>query len=119
MRIASLAVGFVIATLPIAVTAQTAEFEYPAGALGTDAILAGDYGTAERQIRESHVSKYDPARALNLGLVLAKTGRADSAIKQFRRVLLEDEVDLELADGKTISSHVAARQALARLAASQ
>ena len=106
---------FAAAGLSAAASAQSSEIEYPAGSIGTDAILSGDYATAERQIRESEISKYDPARALNLGLVLVKTGRSDRALKQFRRVLLEDDVDLVLADGKTISSHAAARQALARL----
>jgi Tfp pilus assembly protein PilF len=118
MRIASLAIAAFVA-IPTAVAAQSADLEYPAGALGTDALVSGDYARAERQIRESDISKYDPARALNLGLVFAKTGRTDRAVKEFRRVLLEDNVELELADGKTIRSHDAARQALAQVSSPQ
>lgn len=115
MRMIAIAIAVSTGGLSAAVSAQTSEPDYPAGALGTDAILVGNYELAEHQIRSSYVSKYDPARALNLGTVLARTGRTDQAIKQFRRVLLEDNIDLELADGSTISSHKAARQALANI----
>jgi len=102
-----------------AAAAQDAEIGYPKGSLGYGAIISGDYASAERQIRESNLSKYDPARALNLGYVLAKTGRSDQAAKQFRRVLLQDDLELVLADGRTITSHEAARKALAALATNQ
>lgn len=115
MRIIALAVAVAIFGVPAAGSAQSSEIDYPAGALGTEAIVSGNYAMAERQIRGSDISKYDPARALNLGLVLEKTGRTDGAAKQFRRVLLEDDIDLELANGRTMSSHEAARQALARI----
>lgn len=95
--------------------AQQAEINYPPGSLGFHAIMNSDYEAAEEQIRSSGLSKYDPGRALNLGYVLAKTGRADSAAKQFMRVLAEDEIELILADGRTISSHEAAEKALAAL----
>ena len=96
-------------------SAQAVELGYPANSLGMKAILSGDYATAEKQIRDSDVSKYDPARALNLGLVLVKTGRPDKAERQFRRVLFEENLELILADGSTMMSHTAARQALAKL----
>lgn len=105
--------------LSTSAAAQQNDIAYPANSLGTNAILSGDYATAEKQIRESRVSKYDPARALNLGLVFAKTGRIDKAEKQFEQVLLEDNVDLVLANGKAMSSHEAARSALAKLAFQQ
>ena len=95
--------------------AQQVELGYPADSLGMNAILSGDYATAERQIRASSVSKYDPARALNLGLVFAKTGRTDKAARQFQRVLSEEDIELVLADGRLLSSHDAARQSLASL----
>ncbi len=77
--------------------------------------MKSDFATAERQIRQSGLSKYDPGRAFNLGLVLAKTGRTDAATKQFMRVLAEDEVELILADDSSMGSHEAARRALAAL----
>ena len=98
-----------------AVAAEQREIGYPDGSLGVNAIMSGDYSTAERQIRASNVSKYDPARALNLGFVLANKGETDKAAKQFRRVLVEENVELVLANGSTVASHEAARRALASL----
>ena len=115
--LAALAAAALLAST--AATAQDAEIGYPKGSLGYSSIISGDYASAERQIRESNLSKYDPARALNLGFVLAKTGRPDQAAKQFRRVLLQEDLDLILADGRTVSSHEAARKALAGLTAAQ
>ncbi|HYI42130.1 MAG TPA: hypothetical protein VD768_00700 [Sphingomicrobium sp.] len=97
-------------------TAQKAEIGYPKGSLGFEAIMKSDLAAAERQLRESALSKYDAGRALNLGYVLAKTGRTEQASRQFVRVLREDEVELILADDTSLSSHVAARRALAALA---
>ena len=95
--------------------AQQAEIGYPPGSLGFDAIMKSDFATAERQIRNSGLSKYDAGRSLNLGFILARTGRTQQAAKLFTRVLTEDEVELILADDSSISSHDAARRALAAL----
>jgi len=57
----------------------------------------------------------DPARAINLGIALAKTGRKDEAAQQFRSVLMQDDVEMIVADGQTIASHVLAERALASL----
>lgn len=95
-----------------AAAAQEAEIGYPAGSLGYQALMNGDYATAEKQILAGRVGKYDPARALNLGLVLARTGRTGEAAVQFRRVLLHEDVELIVGDGETMSSHAAARAGL-------
>lgn len=92
--------------------AAAQEIGYPAGSLGYQALMKGDYATAEKQILAGRVEKYDPARALNLGLVLARTGRGSEATVQFRRVLAYEDVELILGSGATISSHAAARAAL-------
>ena len=105
--------------LSSAAAAQQAEVNYPAGSLGFDAIMKSDYAAAERQIRNSGLSKYDAGRSLNLGFVLAKTGRTEQAAQLFLRVLEEDEVELILADDSSISSHDAARRALAALSRSR
>ena len=117
MRNFAFLVGFSLIATPAA--AQQAEIGYPAGSLGFDAIMKADYAAAERQIRESGLSKYDAGRALNLGFVLAKTGRQEQAAKQFLRVLAEDEVELILADDSSMGSHDAARRALAALNSSR
>ncbi len=113
MRAFAFMLGCCLAATPIA--AQQAEIGYPAGSLGFDAIMKSDFAAAERQIRQSGLSKYDAGRSLNLGYVLAKTGRAEQAATLFARVLSEDEVELILADDSSISSHDAARRALAAL----
>ena len=92
--------------------AQEAEIGYSAGSLGYQALMNGDYATAEKQILAGRVGKYDPARALNLGLVLAKTGRGGEAAAEFRRVLMHEDVELILGNGETMSSHAAAKAAL-------
>ena len=110
-------VGIAVVALALSspATAQKAEIGYPAGSLGFEALMKSDLATAERQLRESGLSKYDAGRALNLGYVLAKTGREQQAARQFLRVLQEEEVELILADDSSLSSHVAARRALAAL----
>ncbi len=113
MRIFAFLVGCSAIATPVA--AQQAEIGYPDGSLGFDAIMKSDFAAAERQLRSSGLSKYDAGRSLNLGFVLAKTGRTGQAAVLFQRVLAEDEVELILADDSSISSHVAARRALAAL----
>jgi Flp pilus assembly protein TadD len=82
---------------------------------GYSSLLGANYGKAEREIRSANVSAYDPARSINLGVALAKTGRADEAAAQFRSVLLEDDVEMVVANGSTAMSHDVARRALAAL----
>ncbi len=114
MRAFAFLLGCSLIAAPVA--AQQAEVGYPAGSLGFEAIMKSDFEAAERQIRNSGLSKTDAGRSLNLGFVLAKTGRTDQAARLFQRVLSEDEVELILADDSAISSHDAARLALSALA---
>ena len=87
----------------------------PDPAPGYTAIMGADYATAERDIRGADVSKYDPARLINLGVVFAKTGRREAAERSFKRVLMQDEVQMILVNGQTASSHDVASRALASL----
>jgi Flp pilus assembly protein TadD len=82
---------------------------------GYSSLMNADYATAEREIRAADVSKYDPARSINLGIALAKTGRKDAAARQFRYVLGEEDVEFIVANGETLMSHDVARRALASL----
>jgi len=93
--------------------AQFAPVQDPAP--GYSALMSADYASAEREIRGAPVSKYDPARSINLGIALAKTGQADRAARQFQHVLMEQDVELVLANGETVMSHDVARRALASL----
>jgi Flp pilus assembly protein TadD len=107
------AVGVAGMLISTAVTAQPRPSSEPAP--GSAAIMKSDFSTAEREIRGADVSPYDPARSINLGIVFAKTGRADKAEREFREVLREDDVQIIVANGKTYSSHDVASRALAAL----
>jgi len=99
--------------IPAPAVAQFAQVNDPAP--GYSSLLGADYATAEREIRASNVSKYDPARSINLGVALAKQGRKADAAKQFNRVLMEADVEMVVANGKSVMSHDLARYALASL----
>lgn len=95
--------------------AQSREIGYPEGSLGVQAILNADYATAERQLDDFRVHDNDPGRLINLGSILSKTGRTEAAQKHFQQVLEEENVELILADGRTMASHDIARLALSKL----
>ncbi|MFP5328514.1 MAG: hypothetical protein ACLGHC_00025 [Alphaproteobacteria bacterium] len=99
--------------------AKEREIGYPEGSLGAQAILSADYATAERQLDDFRVYERDPGRLINLGVVLAKTGRTEAAVRHFEQVLEEDDVELILADGRTMRSHDIARTALQNLGTSR
>ena len=82
---------------------------------GYSSLMKSDYSSAEREIRASNVSEYDPARSINLGIALAKQGDRAGAAKEFNRVLLEEDVEMVVANGQTAMSHDVARRALAAL----
>jgi hypothetical protein len=95
------------------VAAQFAQVNDPAP--GSASLLSSDYANAEREIRASNVSKYDPARSINLGVALAKQGRKADAAKQFNKVLMEADIEMIVANGQSVMSHDLARHALASL----
>jgi Flp pilus assembly protein TadD len=111
MKLPTLALSAVLFSTPA--LAQFATVNDPAP--GYASLISANYGQAEREIRAANVSAYDPARSINLGIALAKTGRAADAAAQFRSVLLEDEVELVLADGEMLMSHDVAQRALTAL----
>ena len=94
-------------------SAQFAQVNDPAP--GSASLLSSDYANAEREIRGADVSKYDPARSMNLGIALAKQGNKADAAKQFNRVLMEADVEMVVANGSSVMSHDLARRALASL----
>ena len=107
----SLAAALLVATP--AAAGQFSQVNDPAP--GAASLLNSDYANAEREIRSADVSKYDPARSINLGIALAKQGRKGDAAKYFNRVLLEQDVEMVLADGETVMSHDVAQRALSAL----
>jgi hypothetical protein len=111
---------FYFAVLPAAAllvtspaSAQLSTVNEPAP--GYSSLLHSDYSSAEREIRSSNVSMYDPARSINLGIALAKQGRRADAANQFNSVLLEEDVEMVVANGQTAMSHDVAHRALAAL----
>lgn len=110
----------IFAALPVValVSATSASAQYAPSneaAPGYSSLLNSNFSNAEREIRTADVSPYDPARAMNLGIALAKTGHRAEAADQFRSVLREDNVEMVVASGRTVMSHDLAYQALAAL----
>jgi len=101
--------------LSVPASAQQAEIGYPKGSLGVQAIMNADFAEAERRLDDFRVHERDPARLINLGYVFSKTGRVEAAARLFEQVLEEDNVELILADGRTMSSHDIARAELKAL----
>lgn len=110
-----LAAATILAATASAAAAEDREIEYPEGALGYRALMSQDYSTAEQQLRAYAAHKNDPARLINLGYVLAKTGQLDKAEQQFKQALSADSVELIVADGSTVESRELARRALETL----
>jgi len=107
----------ILAALPTAAllisapaAAQFATVNDPAP--GYSSLLGANYANAEREIRSANVSQYDPARSINLGIALAKQGRANEAAAEFNGVLMEENIEMVVADGRTVMSHDLARKAL-------
>jgi hypothetical protein len=101
------------AALLISVPAAAAQFSTVNDpAPGYSSLLGANYANAEREIRNANVSQYDPARSINLGIALAKQGRANEAAQEFNNVLMEENVEMVVADGQTVMSHDLARKAL-------
>jgi Flp pilus assembly protein TadD len=111
--LAALPIAALLISAPAAAAAQFDQVNDPAP--GAASLLSSNFANAEREIRAANVSKYDPARSINLGIALAKQGRKDDAAKQFNRVLMEADVEMVLADGETVMSHQVAQRALASL----
>lgn len=92
-----------------ALATDRGEIGYVPGSLGYDALIDRDYITAEAQLRaRKGVAKNDPARLINLGHVMARTGRLREAERLFERAGQMDETELILADGRRMSSWEAA-----------
>lgn len=113
MRTGSHLFSIPLLAFAISPAAAQAEVNYPNGSLAYEAIAAKDYHRADTQLRkEVRVPKDDPARLINHGHVMAKTGRLADAARLFEKALNAEEIELILADGTVMSSRDAARKAL-------
>ncbi len=80
------------------------------------ALRAGDNAAAIAQLSGDLARENDPARLINLGTALARTGRRAEAAAMFRRAMTSPvRYDLELASGRFQDSRWTARAALALL----
>lgn len=93
------------------------ELGYARGALGYDALIAGDLDRAERQIADARsVARDDPARLINLAYIHMQTGRMQSARALFEAVRdHRTSFVVELANGETANTRDVAQRALARM----
>lgn len=80
-----------------------------------EALAAGQNTAAIKQLTATDTS--DAARLINLGTAYARTGKPLEAAAMYRAAAASPRYDLELADGSTMDSRMAARIALARLTA--
>ena len=99
--------------VPGPANAQLGSYNDPAP--GASSLMRSDFTNAEREIRGAAVAADDPARAINLGIALAKTGRRGEAAQLFNSVLAQEDVAMIVADGQTVMSHDLAARALASL----
>lgn len=96
---------------------RSGEVGYARGALGYDALVAGDLRRAEQQIASANsVATDDPARLINLAYIHMQTGRVRSAQALFEAVRDHREhFMVELANGTTADTRDVARRALERM----
>ena len=115
----STCIALLIALATSSLAAEPSELNYPRRSLGFAALLSADYATAEHQLRASHgVARDDPARLINLGVLLSRTAREVEGVALLEKAAKGEDVELVLADGRSVSSREAARLALAKLSRS-
>lgn len=100
-----------------AIAQDSGEIGYAQGALGYDALVAGQNELALQQLEAAEkVDANDPARLINLGQVYARMGRIGDAARMFMAAMQSDrDFDLVLADGSVVNSRHAANKALQNL----
>ncbi|VWX59196.1 hypothetical protein [Sphingorhabdus sp. 109] len=100
-----------------AVAQPSGEIGYERGALGYDALVAGNNELALKQLKASEKDHArDPARLINLGQAYARLGRMGDAARLFMAAKNSSRnYDLVLASGEVVKSRVAAELALQNL----
>ncbi len=108
-----------VAVAAVPVAAAPAEIDYPRHSLGFAAMMARDYVTAEAQLRALNgVEADDPARLINLGQLLIRTGRQAEGAALLDQARKGEDIELVLANGRTMFSRDVARRALASVTTS-
>jgi len=115
-KIIGIAAGILLMGTP-AIAQDSGEIGYAKGALGYDALVAGQNEIALQQLEAAEkVDANDPARLINLGQVYVRMGRTGDAARMFMAAMKSDRnFDLVLANGTVINSRAAADQALQNL----
>jgi Tfp pilus assembly protein PilF len=115
-KIFGIAAGIMLLGTP-ALAQNSGEIGYAKGALGYDALVAGQNELALQQLEAAEkVDANDPARLINLGQVYARLGRTGDAARMFMAAMKSNRhFDLVLADGSVVNSRHAANQALQNL----
>jgi Tfp pilus assembly protein PilF len=115
-KIIGIAAGILLMGTP-AIAQDSGEIGYAKGALGYDALVAGQNELALQQLEAAEkVDANDPARLINLGQVYARMGRTGDAARMFTAAMQSNRsFDLVLANGAVINSRDAADQALQNL----
>ena len=111
-----LMIGAALLAVAASASAEPAEIGYPAKSLGYAALMNSDVVTAERQLRDtSKVAANDPARLVQLGALLVRTGRQAEGAFLLEQAMNAEDVELVLGDGRTMWSRDLARMELARV----
>ena len=119
MVIRSVICASMIAVGTVPAAAAPAEIDYPRHSLGFAAMKARDYATAETQLRALNgIEANDPARLINLGQLLIRTGRHAEGAALLDQARKGEDIELVLANGRIMSSRDIARRALASVTAS-
>lgn len=115
-KIVGIAAGLMLMGTP-ALAQDSGEIGYAKGALGYDALMAGQNDIALQQLEAAEkVDANDPARLINLGQVYARMGRTGDAARMFMAAMKSDtNFDLVLSNGTVVDSRDAADQALQKL----
>lgn len=113
MRILAGAIATAVPILFLALPVQAAGQTAGAQSISSGQILAGEYAGAETRLRAQLRNDPDNSVALlNLAAVYLNTGREDAAGMLYRRVLVNDDVPMQTADGALQSAHAIARRGL-------
>jgi Tfp pilus assembly protein PilF len=108
--------SLIAALLAFSSPGSGAELEYAPGTLAYQALVKGDLGKAEQQLRaSSSANQNDPAWLLNYGQLLARSGRVNEASAIFRRVASAPDSEVVLANGEVTGTREASRRALQNL----
>ena len=119
MVVRTLLGAVLIAGCAVPAAAAPAEIGYPRHSLGYGAMMTRDYVTAEQQLRATDgVDASDPARLINLGQLLIRTGRHAEGTALLEQASKVEDTELVLSNGRTMWSRNVARRALATVTAS-